>query len=100
MAQKTITCDRTLHIPGSKFVPFEYDINGAHAKGKYDVQEVLPGMEVTLDADEADDYIAKFGGKVIAVIPDEEPAVASAGNKEQATSDKKTAASPATAVKK
>lgn len=32
------------------------------------------GEEVTLDADEADRIIARFGGEVLEEIPDEEPA--------------------------
>lgn len=32
-----------------------------------------PGAEATLDADEADRILARWGGEIIAVIPDETP---------------------------
>lgn len=36
-----------------------------------------PGSEVTLAADEADRILARFGGEVLAELPDEQPAAKS-----------------------
>lgn len=64
-ATKTIRTKVTLHAPAKDFVPFEFDNNGAVTKGKYAVDAFPPGTPVTLDADEADAILARFGGEEV-----------------------------------
>jgi hypothetical protein len=65
MATKTIKTTVTVHVPAKGFVPFEYDTNGGRIKGEYKVIAIKPGDPVTVDADEADYLIKRFGGEVV-----------------------------------
>lgn len=64
MATKTITTTVALHAPGRKHKPFKYDA-GSRVEGFYDAEVTEPGKPVTLDADEADAILKRFGGKEI-----------------------------------
>lgn len=62
MAKKTITVPVTLHAPGKKFRPFKFDAEGGVLEGRYDVVEYPPMTPVELDADEADELLARYAG--------------------------------------
>ncbi|RVU13159.1 hypothetical protein [Methylobacterium oryzihabitans] len=59
MALKKIIPAVALHRPKKDFKPFEYDTLGGVLGGKYSVEVVAPGTPVEIDADEADELIAR-----------------------------------------
>lgn len=61
MPKKTIIANITLHVPSGHYSADEAPI----------AQAVPPGTEVTLDAEEADRIVKRWGGEILAVIPDE-----------------------------
>ncbi len=61
MPKKRITAGVTVAVPDEEHGP---------AVAFY----APPGTEIVLEADEADRIIARFGGEVLEVIPDEVPA--------------------------
>ena len=76
MADKTIITTVAVHIRDLKnSTPIVYDGNYAVVSGKTVTIEIQAGQPVTLEADEADRILARFGGQE---IPAPAPAVAAA----------------------
>jgi hypothetical protein len=78
MATKWIKVPVTVHVPGPKFKPFDFDNNGGVKSGFYDIVEVPPLTPVELDAAEADKLLARYANDERACeVP--APVVAAAG---------------------
>jgi hypothetical protein len=76
MANKTIITTVTVHQPHPKDfrAPKYNDAGGVIDAGNYAIVAVPPGKPATLESDEADALLAKFGGEEVKPAAKEPPA--------------------------